>query len=404
MSSVTQRIKEIKQPYGGYIPIKNFSVNMRHDGIELKSDENIHASLIGLAVDYLTRFMMGVSLEEAFNISLLGASVIKEAGNAKRLLAEIQGLDDKSIINTCKITGYDVCFRAGVQGYKPIQTIEPNMDTIFNIRTMVERSLKFWNDYGPIVRAGFTFEGGYTNIVSSGDGDYLTKDTLWDFKVSKNPTNSKYSLQLLMYYIIGNHTNQSEFNHIHNLGIYNMRLNSVYLLDISKIDSEVIDKVSNVVIGYSDIKGKVSNENSVTTSKKDSRSEDWMMPDLLRRYGVSRPKITGDFFGYGLPYKKIGQAYHFSPKDVIEWEIDQKHIPYGKNKIITLPGYIENKKYLESEIKKAKKTGDKEKGRALKYIARCRNISVYNVGARVAVTVVIMVLVLIIFLNLFGLL
>lgn len=317
MSSVTQRIKEIKQPYGGYIPIKNFSVNISDDGIELKLVENVHASLIGLAIDYLTRFIMGVSLDEAFNISLLGASIIKETGNAKRLLAEIQGLDDKSIINTCKITGYDVCFRAGVMGYKPIQTIEPNVDTIFNIRTMVERSIKFWNDYGPIVSAGFTFEGGYTNIVSSGDGDYLTKDTLWDFKVSKNPPTSKHSLQLLMYYIMGNHTNQSDFKHIHYLGIFNPRLNIVYLLDVSKVDSEVIDKVSSVVIGYSDKKVKVSNEdNSETSSKKDSRSEDWLMPDLLRRYGVSRPKITGDFFGYGLPYKKIGQAYHFSPKDL----------------------------------------------------------------------------------------
>lgn len=269
MSSVTQRIKEIKQPYGGYIPLKNFSVNINDDGMILKSDENIHASLTGLAVDYLTRFMMGVSLEEAFNISLLGASIIKETGIAKRLLSEIQGLDDKSIINTCKITGYDVCFRAGVNRYKPIQTIEPNADTIFNIRTMVERSLKFWSDYGPIVRAGFTFEGGYTNIVSSGDGDYLTKDTLWDFKVSKNPPNSKYSLQLLMYYIMGNHANQSEFRQIHYLGIYNPRLNSVYLLDISKVNSEVIDKVSSIVIGYSDKKSNVSNEeNSKISSKK----------------------------------------------------------------------------------------------------------------------------------------
>ena len=45
MSSVTQRIKEIKQPYGGYIPLKNFSVNINDDGMILKSYENIHASL-----------------------------------------------------------------------------------------------------------------------------------------------------------------------------------------------------------------------------------------------------------------------------------------------------------------------------------------------------------------------
>ena len=47
--------------------------------------------------------------------------------------------------------------------------------------------MKFWEDYGPIVKDGFTFEpNGYTEIVNSGDGDYLTADTIWDFKVSKS--------------------------------------------------------------------------------------------------------------------------------------------------------------------------------------------------------------------------
>ena len=32
--------------------------------------ENIHASLLGLSVDFLTRFMMETSAEEAFKISL----------------------------------------------------------------------------------------------------------------------------------------------------------------------------------------------------------------------------------------------------------------------------------------------------------------------------------------------
>ncbi len=39
----------------------------------LNEKEKFHASLIGLAVDYLTRFLMGTSAEEAFKISLQGA-------------------------------------------------------------------------------------------------------------------------------------------------------------------------------------------------------------------------------------------------------------------------------------------------------------------------------------------
>ena len=35
----------------------------------------------------------------------------------------------------------------------------------------VQRSVKFWEDYGPIVKDGFTFEpNGYTETVNSGDG------------------------------------------------------------------------------------------------------------------------------------------------------------------------------------------------------------------------------------------
>lgn len=94
--------------------------------------------------------------------------------------------------------GYDVCFRAGIIGYRPVKEIMPDAPTIENIRTMVNRCLNFWEEYGPVIVDGFTFEGGYTDIVSSGDGDYLTRDTLWDLKVSKEAPKNKYTLQLLM--------------------------------------------------------------------------------------------------------------------------------------------------------------------------------------------------------------
>ena len=73
MYSVTKRISMVKQPYGGYLNKKQFDVTAIDDGKILNEVENIHASLIGLVVDYLTRFMMGTSVEEAFKISLQGA-------------------------------------------------------------------------------------------------------------------------------------------------------------------------------------------------------------------------------------------------------------------------------------------------------------------------------------------
>ncbi|WP_419867706.1 hypothetical protein [Clostridium perfringens] len=213
--------------------------------------KNIHSSLVGLAVDYMTRYSIGTPINEAFKISIMGASIIGESKFAQKLIEEIEGLDDNSIVNACKLVGYDVCCRAGIIGYKPVQNINPDKDTIDNIRYMIKRSLKFIEIYGPIIKDGFTFEGGYTNLVSKGDGDFLTKSTLWDFKVStKNPTNA-HTLQLLMYYLMGiNSTNEKYFKDVEKLGIFNPRLNSVYLLEIKKISSEIIKEISEKVIGY----------------------------------------------------------------------------------------------------------------------------------------------------------
>lgn len=262
MYSVTKRISMVKQPYGGYLNKKQFDIATIDDGKILNEIENIHASLIGLAVDYLTRFLMGTSVEEVFKISLQGALCLDlflnnasdkkglALRNAKKLLKGIKGLDDESVKNACKLVGYDVCFRAGIMGYKPVEEINPDSDTIGNIVIMVERSLTFWKEYGPIIKDGFTFEGGYTDIVSSGDGDYLTRDTLWDFKVSKEEPKNKYTLQLLMYYIMGCHSIHQEFKQIEKLGIFNPRKNKVYIANISLISSEIIEKVSRDVIGY----------------------------------------------------------------------------------------------------------------------------------------------------------
>ena len=54
MVSVTQRIKQIKQPRGGYLPVNTFTVTTLDDGKVLNAEESIAASLVGTAVDYLS--------------------------------------------------------------------------------------------------------------------------------------------------------------------------------------------------------------------------------------------------------------------------------------------------------------------------------------------------------------
>ena len=92
--------------------------------------------------------------------------------------------------------------------------------------------------------------GGYTPIVDSGDGDFLTADTLWDFKVSKTKPTNKHTLQLLMYWIMGKHSGQDIFKSITKLGIFNPRLSTVYLLEMSKVSADIIETVEREVICY----------------------------------------------------------------------------------------------------------------------------------------------------------
>ena len=245
MVSVTQRIKQIKQPRGGYLPVKTFTVTTLDDGQGLNPEESIAASLVGTAVDYLSRFMDGTAVEEAFEISLLGARAMRLEAKAFGLLDDVKRLDDLSITKACQLAGFDSAFRAGPLAYRPVEGIVPNQATIANIR-----SLSFFKAFGPVTADGFTMEGSYTATITTGDGDFLTKDTLWDFKVTTSKPNKDHTLQLLIYYLMGRRSIHPEFQTIENLGIFNPRQNTIYQLPISKISDEVIKEVETSVIGY----------------------------------------------------------------------------------------------------------------------------------------------------------
>ncbi len=315
MASVTQRIKQITQPRGGYLKPCEFKKEEFIDNQILK-EENVHSSLVGLAVDYLSRFMLGAALEEAFKISLLGASIIGEERNAYNLLKLIKGIDSSSIYYACKLVGYDVCFRAGAMGYKDVNEIEADDGTINNIKVMVKRSILFFSKYGPITKEGFTFEGGYTRIIDSGDGDFLTSDTLWDFKVSKNNPTSAHTLQLLIYYIMGTHSIHNEFKSIKKLGIFNPRTNCVYLKNISDIPKAIIDEVSMEIIGYKE----ETNINNVQNRQALSEHNDMLsMVEIMKVLSCSRYMVMKYYSEKDLPLVKVNNKYFINRHDLIDW-------------------------------------------------------------------------------------
>ena len=279
MATVSERAKKYKQPKGGFIKPSQFSKTIIDDDEVLNDEENIHGSIVGMVVDYMTRYLLGSDILSVFRISINGAEIAQEYFGVKNamitafsFLSNIKGLDDKSIINACKLSTFDVWKRNPLSAIyaKTHKDINPDKKTITNIRIMIKRSVSFLEQYGPVIKDGFTFEpkanqkkqlemfldkkinvyGGYTSIVSSGDGDFLTLDTMRDFKVMKSGIKSHHVLQLLMYWIMGQHSKQKIFKSIKKIGFYNPRLNIVYELKTSDIPKDVISIIEKDVICY----------------------------------------------------------------------------------------------------------------------------------------------------------
>lgn len=293
MASVTQRItqynKSVGQPRGGLINPKLFSVEQLDDGLgalDIKQ-ENLHASTVGAAVDYLSRLALvrttpaSATLEVAdvFRASLRGAQRISEftehatvTSEAMIALGELNitdladgtvmfDLDKTAVQVACQLETYDVGLRAGVQLYNPVSSSRtPDALTTAHILAMVDRAKSFFAAYGPITADGFVFvdgdellaggRGGYTDMVDSGDGDFLTADTLWDFKVSASKPTKDHTLQLLMYFLMGKQSGMPEFTTQTHVGIFNPRLNTVHRLAVAEVPADVIQIIRRDVIGH----------------------------------------------------------------------------------------------------------------------------------------------------------
>ncbi|MDK9661422.1 hypothetical protein [Propionibacterium freudenreichii] len=215
------------------------------------ADENVGTPVVGLVVDYMTRLLSGAPARNAFRISLKGASLVGEDGYVKTMLKSVTGLDKDSISIACDLVRYDIAYRQGPQYFVPEGVTWPDETTVDHIATMVTRAMTFIGTWGPVTADGFSFpDRVFTPIVSAGDGDLLTEDTLWDLKVSKNKPTPKYTLQLLMYYLMGRKSGRAEFDTITHLGLFNPRPNTVYRIALADVDGATTEEVSRDVIGY----------------------------------------------------------------------------------------------------------------------------------------------------------
>ena len=251
MVSVTQRISQIKQPRGGYLPLSKFECIQLNDGVDLYPSENVEGYLVGTVVDYLSRWKQFNDKEDAFHISMLGGIRSGRENETHILLDNIIDLSDDSLINACRLVYFDAYTRGTFPSSDSYDGICPDHETCENIRIMVDRVIDFFQDYGPVTEDGFHLYGGYSDIVDRGDGDFLTEDTVWDIKVLRKDPQSNKTLQLLMYYLMGKRSIDPNFSSVCYIGIYNPRLNRIHRLEVDKLDKGLIYTVETEVIGYS---------------------------------------------------------------------------------------------------------------------------------------------------------
>lgn len=277
MATVTGRIKEIKQPNGGYLRPSELQVTMIDDVNILHEKEKLTPQSIGKIVDYLTRFNCGYDSDNAFKYALKGARRAGMQEIADNLLSEIKGLDNNSIINACKLSYFDVWYRNPITLAIPEDYInqEPDNDTIENIRIMVNRCLSVLTKNRKVVNHGFEFCGisgtGCSDVVTAGDFDFRTisiddnstlmneRYVIWDIKVSKSRPKSSDILQLLMYWIMHGHyvfdkLKDSDIEDIMrndtHIGIINPRLNEIYTYEMKNFPIEKIRDIEKNVICY----------------------------------------------------------------------------------------------------------------------------------------------------------
>lgn len=220
------------------------------DGRSLSDKESLAATTMGLVVDYMTRFMLTHDALGAFDIPIRGARIFGKENVVMQQLNLIKGLDDVSIKAAARIIlVFDASYRIGLTPQFALAERSIDELTLKNVKIMVERSLTFFESVGPVIATEFTFEGGYTNVVTNADADYLTKNTIWDMKVSVKSPKKEHTLQLILYYLLAKRSGQERFKEIDSLGIFNPRLNTSYSLNVDEVDPEVLEEISTNVLG-----------------------------------------------------------------------------------------------------------------------------------------------------------
>lgn len=250
--TISQRAKTYEQPRYGFVPIGDMRVQQFRDGRVLAERESLQPWIVNEVVKRLVEVELGFDVEDVFKASLVGAQKLSDEDleSARHFVSVVSGVDDKSIEGTCQLVAYSSFVEIGERAYQIASSSFADEDTFKNIRIMVQRSKAFFAENGPVILSGFDVEGGYTDTVSRGKGDFLTDGAIWDYRASANVPDSSDSLRVLMQYLMGLRSVHPEFQRVTRIGMFNPRRYEARVIRVAAIQAATINAVNRKVIGY----------------------------------------------------------------------------------------------------------------------------------------------------------
>ena len=256
-ATITRRINTIRQPEGGFLSPNAFTVTAfdggNGDGGGDLNPPSLNPDLVEAAVYYLSAVMLGRPARSAFMPSLYVSLVTgfgEDTDEVGEMIEGIVGLDRASVVNAVIVCGYIVCHNADVDYCKKVDRIVPDDAAVENIVTMVNRTVEFARRFETGMLGPISLDGGYSNIVTAGAVEMLSKDTVWNFRISVSAADEKDTLRVLMYWRMGLRSTVSAFKDVKYLGIFNPRRNEISRIAVEDIPEEVLFKVDRDVIGY----------------------------------------------------------------------------------------------------------------------------------------------------------
>lgn len=233
--------------------------------------ESVECYITGMVVEYLTHCILGATIDEAFFPSIYGASNAEEIWKKNNVFGCSDGIENAisvaanllsgmketfmnkpSIESACKLVTFDTWYRNPKNANQEIQYYDIVVDknTVESIKIMLRRCKQFFKGQENEVCHRYKFKpGACTDKVAAAEIDFLTKDTLWDFKVSKYGPVKSALVQLLIYFIMGIHSDKETFDSVTKIGVYNPRQDMAWVANIDDIPTRAFEQVEKI-IGY----------------------------------------------------------------------------------------------------------------------------------------------------------